>query len=182
MTTMARGLGRGITRRVNAAAMPRVGLAHLLVLLLLAVAVSAVGVGALYQRAHHAAAVEQARTAAVEAARSHATEILAYDHRTLDHDIAQAKATTTGDLRKDYSQLTADLVGPKAKKNKVVVRADVLGSAVVEASPDEVVVLLFVNQVTQSKLLDGPRVDQNRVRMTLTEVDGKWLASDLAAL
>lgn len=160
----------------------RAGPGALLLVLALAVAVLASGVGALYQHARRAQLTEQARGAAVEAARSHAEEILSYDYRTLEHDVAQAKADTTGKLRQQYTKLTSTLVSPKAEKHKVIVRADVVGSAVVTASPDRVVTLLFVNQATRSDLLKGPRVDQNRVRMTLEKVDGKWLAADLAAL
>jgi Mce-associated membrane protein len=53
---------------------------------------------------------------------------------------------------------------------------------VVRASANRVVVLLFVNQTTTSTRLDGPKVDLNRVRMTLDRVDGTWLVSDVDAL
>lgn len=185
MTTLirsrARPSGRGLVQRMGARATPA-GPGGFLIILVLAVAVLAVGVGALYQQARTAHLTEQARAAAMDAARSHAEEILSYDYRTLDHDIAQAKADTTGELRKEYANLTSKLVSPKAKKHKVVVRADVVGTAVVTASPERVVALLFVNQSTRSDLLKGPRIDQNRVRMTLTKVDGQWLAAKLAAL
>ena len=42
--------------------------------------------------------------------------------------------------------------------------------------------LLFVNQTTTSTRLDGPKVDLNRVRMSLRKVDGAWLVSDIDAL
>ncbi len=44
------------------------------------------------------------------------------------------------------------------------------------------VALLFVDQTTTSTRLEGPKVDLNRVRMTLVEQDGKWLVSELDAL
>ena len=50
-------------------------------------------------------------------------------------------------------------------------------ASVVSASPDRVVVLLFVNQVTQSTQVSGPRVDLNRVRMTLTRTSEGWKVS-----
>jgi Mce-associated membrane protein len=53
---------------------------------------------------------------------------------------------------------------------------------VVSASPEKVVVLLFMNQVTKSSKLSQPRVDLNRVRMTLVRVGGGWKVSAVDAL
>ena len=50
------------------------------------------------------------------------------------------------------------------------------------AAQNKVVVLLFVNQTTTSTRLDGPRVDLNRVRLTLVKVDGRWLVNKVVAL
>lgn len=52
----------------------------------------------------------------------------------------------------------------------------------VSASPDKAVVLLFVNQVTTSTQVTGPRVDLNRVRMTLTRTSAGWKVSAVDAL
>ena len=50
------------------------------------------------------------------------------------------------------------------------------------ASRDRVEVLLFVDQTTVRTGLEQPRVEQNRVRLTLDDVDGRWLVSGLDAL
>lgn len=154
----------------------------MLAVLVLAVALLAVGVWVVYQQMQRAEMAAQARGPAVEAARSHAKELLSYDYRTLDKDINQAKSDTTGAFRKDYLQTTRNLVAGQAKQNEVVVRARVVGASVVTAEPDRVVTLLLVNQATQSNRVDGTEVDKNRVRMTLEKEGGKWLAADLAAL
>lgn len=43
-------------------------------------------------------------------------------------------------------------------------------------------VLLFVNQVTKSTQVSGPRVDLNRVRMTLDRTSEGWKVSAVDAL
>jgi hypothetical protein len=61
---------------------------------------------------------------------------------------------------------TKSVVGPTAKKYRGVVKAAVAvpasggspAASVVSASPDEVVILLFVNQVTESTQVSGSRV------------------------
>jgi Mce-associated membrane protein len=50
-------------------------------------------------------------------------------------------------------------------------------SGVVSASSDRVVVLLYLNQATQNKNVQGTRMDLNRVRMTMVRVGGDWKIS-----
>ena len=126
--------------------------------------------------------VEQARSAAMAAGERHAVTLLSYDHRHLDRDFARAEAVLTGSFADDYAQTTEKVVRPTAEQVKAVVTAEVVSSSVVRASENRVVLLLFVDQTTTSTRLDGPKVDLNRVRMTLTRTGGQWLVSAVDAL
>ncbi|TLS43836.1 hypothetical protein FE633_23915 [Streptomyces montanus] len=157
-------------------------LAVLLVAGLIAVAV----LGWQYREGRQA---EQARGEALAAARKAAPVVLSYDHRHLDRDFAAARAHLTGDFRDEYRKTTKTVVGPTARKYQGVVKATVVepadgapAASVVSASPDKAVVLLFVNQVTRSTQVSGPRVDLNRVRMTLTRTSEGWKVSGVDAL
>jgi Mce-associated membrane protein len=146
------------------------------------VVVLALAAGLLTVRARGADRVEQARTQATAAAEATAVDLLSYDYRHLDRDFARARAELTGGFADDYATTTKTVVRPTAEQVKAVVKADVAASSVVRAGPNQVVVLLFVNQTTTSTRLDGPKVDLNRVRMTLDRVDGHWLVSQVVAL
>jgi Mce-associated membrane protein len=126
--------------------------------------------------------VETARDQAAAAAHDNAEVILSYDYRHLDANFAAARATLTGGFARDYKVTTTKLVRPGAEQYHVVVKAEVASQSVVSASAHQVVVLLFVNQTTTSTRLDGPRVDLNRVRLTLVKVDGRWLVNKVVAL
>jgi Mce-associated membrane protein len=156
----------------------RVLLAGLLALTLTALA----AFGLLAYRVRAGDQVEAARGQAVAAAQDHAVTILSYDYRHLDADFAAARRTLTGSFAKDYKVTTTTLVRPGAEQYHVVVKAEVAAASVVTAKADQVVVLLFVNQTTTSTRLDGPRVDLNRVRLTLVKVDGRWLVNKVVAL
>lgn len=128
---------------------------------------------------------------AVGAARAMAPQILSYDHRHLDRDFAEARKNLTGAFRDEYSRTTSRVVAPTAKKYKGSVKATVArppgadrdeAVSVVSAAPDKVVVLLFMNQVTESAKISTPRVDLNRVRMTLVRTSDGWKASAVDAL
>ncbi|MEU1259165.1 hypothetical protein ABZ445_38345 [Streptomyces chartreusis] len=132
---------------------------------------------------------ESARTQALTAAQKAAPVVLSYDYRHLDKDFARARTHLTGGFHAEYGKTTKAVVGPTAKKYRAVVKATIAAPAtgtpaasVVSASPDKVVVLLFINQVTESTQVSGARVDLNRVRMTMTHADGGWKVSGVDAL
>ncbi|MBT2364226.1 hypothetical protein J7E88_02485 [Streptomyces sp. ISL-10] len=173
-TVRARRLTRG---RVCAA----------LALLLVAALVASGVLGLEYARGSGA---DAARTEALAAARKAAPVVLSYDHRRLDKDFAEARTWLTGSFRDEYGRTTKTVVAPTAKKYRGTVKASVVrppdggapAASVVSASPDKVVVLLFVNQVTTSTQVTGSRVDLNRVRMTMTRTDSGWKVSAVDAL
>jgi len=45
----------------------------------------------------------------------------------------------------------------------------------------DVRILVFVDQRTTSAKLERPQVDQNRVILTMSQVDGRWLVSKIEA-
>ncbi|MFD7610743.1 hypothetical protein [Streptomyces sp. NPDC059828] len=163
-----------------------------LVMALLAVlsAASLVGAVVLAQDYSDGRRAEQARQQALAAARTAAPVVLSYDYRHLDRDFAAARGHLTGSFHDEYRRTTKAVVAPTAKKYQGVVKATVAsppqggGSAasVVSASPDKAIVLLFVNQVTRSSQVEGPRVDLNRVRMTLTLTSDGWKVAAVDAL
>lgn len=161
--------------------------AVLLGTLLLAGLIAVAVLGRQYQDGRQA---ENARAEALAAARKAAPAVLSYDYRHLDKDFAAARTHLTGDFSAEYSKTTKTVVAPTATKYRGVVKATIAAPAsgespatsVVSATPDKVVVLLFVNQVTESTQVSGARVDLNRVRMTMTRTDGGWKVSGVDAL
>lgn len=61
-------------------------------------------------------------------------------------------------------------------------KATVRNGAVVSADTDQVVMLVYLDQATTSKALTAPRLDNVGVRVTVSDVDGKWLVSQLDRL
>lgn len=126
-----------------------------------------------------------ARANAREAGQVVATEsmetILSYDHAHYDKGVAAAKTLMTGEFAKKYADTVAT-VRSRVLETGSVVKAEVVASSVVSAEPDEVRTLLFVNQTTTGKQVQEPRVDLNRVVVTLVREDDAWLVSDVDAL
>ncbi|MGW1586232.1 hypothetical protein [Streptomyces sp. NPDC002386] len=167
-------------------AAPRALPAVLGVVLVAALAAAAV-LGWQYRQGRQA---EQARGEALAAARNAAPVVLSYDYRHLDRDFSRARTLLTGHFRDQYGKTTKAVVAPTATKYHGVVKATVAtpadggapAASVVSATPDRAVVLLFVNQVTRSTQVSKPRLDLNRVRMTLTRTSDGWRVSGVDAL
>ena len=154
------------------------------VLLVLCLAAGAAA-GVLAWQRRSDTALEKSRAEAVSAARVAASDILGYDYRSVEQSIQRARSETTGAFRTQYDS-TAETLLPQSKQLKAIVQATVGSAAVMSASRTRVVVLLFVDQATvkQQPGAKTPetRIDQSRVRMTMSHTGGHWLVSELSAL
>ncbi len=130
--------------------------------------------------------VADARSAALEQARTSAETVLSYSFRTLDDDFAAATAVSTGQFKDDYERTSQSAVREVATQTEAEVKADVVSAGVVSGTADRVVVLVFVDQTTVSNRLDRPKTDQNRVRLTMvrstSDQGPTWLVEQVDAL
>jgi Mce-associated membrane protein len=126
--------------------------------------------------------VAASRTRALDAARASARLVFSYDYRHLASDFKAGRAVTTGQFQGEYDKTTAKLVSDVAPRYKAVVVADVSDAAVVSATEDQVVTLVFLNQQSASSLVATPKLTQSRLEMTMVRKDGRWLVSKIKAL
>lgn len=154
------------------------------VLTMIALALAA-GVGVMWFDLRGMRAGEAAGAEAVAAARTIAPDLLSYDYRTIEQDLARAGEHTTGALAEHYRQLSGTLVA-KARAEKTVQTAAVAGAAVMHAEPGRVEVLLFVNMGTvkqvPGKAEPQQQVSQNRAKLVMIKKDSHWLVEDLSTL
>jgi Mce-associated membrane protein len=130
-------------------------------------------------------AADAAGGEALAAAKQVAPDLLSYDYRSIEEDLARATRHTTGELTDHYKELTTSLVS-KAKTQKTVQTVAVAGAGVERAARDRVEVLLFVDTVTVKEIpgQGEPRqqVTHNRARFVMVRQDGHWLVSALSTL
>ncbi|RJQ79687.1 twin-arginine translocation pathway signal [Pseudonocardiaceae bacterium YIM PH 21723] len=147
---------------------------------LVAATVALLGIGGvLVYRDVQTQRVDEARQGAIDAAGKGLPKLLSYDYRQLDKDLAGAKGLTTGGFQQEFGDLTTRLVAPTAMQQQIVTKTTVSASSVITAETSRVVLLVFLNQVTQTKEAPDPRLEGARVRTTLEQVDGQWLISEL---
>ena len=160
----------------------RRGISLPVVALLLMTALMAAATTYLWLQVREHDRTEQARRTGLEASRDAARLLFSYDYRTLEKDFSTGRALTTGEFRKQYDKTTTKVVSDVAKQYKAVVKADVVSAGVVRATPEQVITIVYVNQVTTSTRVTGEKVDLSRVKMTLAKVGGRWLVTAVNAL
>ncbi len=126
-------------------------------------------------------ASEDVRSTVLEVAGEAAGRVYSYSWRTVADDKAAARALLTGGMLDQYDRTMAG-VATSSRRDRRVVSAEVVGTALVHATTSYARVLVFVNQSTRGKDLDEPTLDLDRVLVTLRRVDGDWLVSELDAL
>jgi Mce-associated membrane protein len=147
-------------------------------------ALAAIGAAAYFTVQHHQdTAEETARTEAPAAAERALPLVLSYDYRHMAADEKRALGYLSSDYAKQYAKTfklledSGDTPGP-ASQTKTVVTATVVGTAVMDAKPDRVHVLAYVNQVARHGDAD-PKLAQNRVRVDLVKRGSAWLVAGL---
>ncbi|HEY2205984.1 MAG TPA: hypothetical protein VGH99_16040 [Pseudonocardia sp.] len=148
--------------------------AGLAALLVLAVA-AAVTFGVLLTRRTGA---DDSAQQALATAKAYAVTVTSYDYQNLDRNFADVLDGATGEFKDQYSGASQSL-RQLISQAKATAKGSVLAAGIQSASPDEVQVLVFVDQGITNAATPQPRLDRNRVLMTLTPHDGRWLVRKL---
>jgi Mce-associated membrane protein len=106
-------------------------------------------------------------------------KLLSYNFVTVDHQVADTEGLLTGGFKSSYADLVAKQIAGQAKAQQVAVQTQVVAHSVVSGSPDEVVVLLYLNQQSEAAAKPDPTLTGSRLRVTLQRSSDKWLISDL---
>ncbi len=121
---------------------------------------------------------------ATDAAIKSVTEILNVSWKDYDKNLDDAAAFITDGFAKEYSATAKD-TRARFLETKAEYDFAVVGSSVVEARPDEVASLLFLNQFVykgEGKQRTGPEIYPVRVMVRMVRTDDGWKIDELHAL
>lgn len=143
------------------------------------VVIGAIIVGWLSWSTHRTDQRAAAGDAALARARSGVAALLSYDGATILDQLDDESRLLTGPFRRKYLTLVRSVVGPAAQQQRIVTKATVVSSAVMDAGSQRVKTLLFVNLVTTGGTGGTPAVTGSRLVVVLKHVGDKWLISSL---
>jgi Mce-associated membrane protein len=149
-------------------------------LIAVVVVLSVVAAG-FWHSARQIEARERAGAEAVAAATAAARAIFSYDHRSFGASVSNGASFTTGEFADEYARTTGTLE-PMVLSEEAVVRAEVSAAGVVDAGRDRVEVLLYLNQFRSNVNIDGEKVDQNRVVLTMVRTGDGWKVAHADAI
>lgn len=124
---------------------------------------------------------EAAKRAGLVAATEATETVLSYRAATFGRDVDRARELLSGPVRERYDATMERLAG-QTRKDRAAVEATVVAASIISATDDDATALLFVNQVTTGRHLDGPRTERNRVVVRVQREEGSWRVTRLEAL
>lgn len=117
-----------------------------------------------------AAVPEDARQAAMR----FAVDLGTYDYRDPDGNFALVAVESTDRFARQLVEIT-DALGPTLQQTRAVSSATVAAAAVLSSEGNRVVVDLYLDQTIENASTDSPRVDRNRMEVTVLHVGDVWL-------
>jgi Mce-associated membrane protein len=122
--------------------------------------------------------VDDAGRAALAAAQGYAVALTSIETNSVDKNFAEVVDGSTGEFKDMYSQ-SASQLRQVLIDNKAMSKGVVVDSAIKSATKTKVEVVLFIDQWISNVVSPQPRMDRNRVAMTMELIDGRWLASNV---
>jgi Mce-associated membrane protein len=134
--------------------------------------------GILVWQLREAQAVEERRTAVLQAASDHAATFLSVDYRHVQRDTAQVLAMAAGEFRQQYADSRGRLQ-QLVTQNRSISTGEVLSAGVVSADPDSARVIVVADSDVQNISSPQPRPRHYRLQLDLIRQGDRWLVTSL---
>jgi Mce-associated membrane protein len=115
---------------------------------------------------------------ALATARQYALDFSTYDYRHIDQDFAKIASELTPAFRTEYQKTSASLKSIVVQYRGVAT-ATVQGMGITSLTANQAVVVVFLDQQVTNTSTKTPRIDRNRLQITLQRNGSGWLMSDL---
>jgi Mce-associated membrane protein len=121
---------------------------------------------------------DDARGAALGAARQEALNLTSIDGRDIDNDLRRVLDGATGGFRTDFQQRSQDLK-TVLTENAVVAEGHVIDAALVRGDLDTATALVVVDSTVKNKAAPAGRANTYRMQLDLERHGSRWLTSAL---
>jgi Mce-associated membrane protein len=118
---------------------------------------------------------------ALEGARSGVVDLTSFDYLTLDDNVRQIKAVTTGDLQKEsvakLNQSRKSITDSQAVFSTKVLEG---GAGVTKATPSSATVVMVIETTQKTKASTQAQVTRFRIEVQMSKINGRWLMSGIS--
>jgi Mce-associated membrane protein len=135
--------------------------------------------GLCWAGSYHYSSLNSTRSEAAQAGEDAVAQLLSYNWRSLDRQVAKNQDLVTGKFKDDYAQLVNTTIAPTARNKQISSQTSVDRSAIVSSSSDQVVLLMYIDQESSSQLNPSADSASSSVRVTLQKEGDKWKVSEI---
>lgn len=145
--------------------------------LVVALAVAGLGGQLLYQEHERNTAARQA----LAAAQAYIGKLINFDGETIEGRYRDILDGATGDFKAGYGKSGAEL-HRMLRENATTVRGTITEAWVKKATTSRAVILMLVDQSVKTRNHPRATLERSRVKIVMTKVDGRWLASKVRVI
>ncbi|MPY79982.1 MAG: hypothetical protein GEV04_16290 [Actinophytocola sp.] len=104
-----------------------------------------------------------------------AVDVTTYDYRRIQENFDRVVAQSTENWAKVYRDERSEQLAKVIVEGKATSEGTVREAGIAELTEDRAVIVAFVDQTITNVHTPQPRIDRNRMRLVLRQVDGEWL-------
>jgi Mce-associated membrane protein len=134
--------------------------------------------GVLAWQLREAQAVEERRTAVLQAATDHVDTFLSIDYRQAPQDTAAVLRTAAGEFRRQYAA-SRERLYELVRQNRTVSTGKVLSAGVVSSDPDSARVIVVADSQVRNVASPQPQPRHYRLQLDLARKGDRWLTTSL---
>ncbi|MFC9763632.1 hypothetical protein [Rhodococcus jostii] len=124
---------------------------------------------------------DRARTSALDAGRQYATDLATYSYQDLDTNLSLVKSNSVGEFAGQYSQVASNL-RDMIVQYQATSSAQIVQAGLASGDQDAAEVLVFLDQTVTNSNSPDPRVDRNRMQLSLVHEGGGWKLANVQLL
>ncbi|AKD95947.1 hypothetical protein XU06_03485 [Rhodococcus erythropolis] len=124
---------------------------------------------------------EDARTSALDSGRQFATDLATYNFQNLDQNLSVVRDNSVGEFAGQYAQVAANLQN-MIVQYQATSSAQIISAGLASSDRDNAEVLVFLDQMITNTNSPDPRIDRNRMQLSLVREDGDWKLSNVQLL
>lgn len=124
---------------------------------------------------------EDARTSALYSGRQFATDLATYNFQNLDQNLSVVRDNSVGEFAGQYAQVAANLQN-MIVQYQATSSAQIISAGLASSDRDNAEVLVFLDQTITNTNSPDPRIDRNRMQLSLVREDGEWKLSNVQLL
>ncbi|MGC0362168.1 Mce-associated membrane protein [Rhodococcus sp. 27YEA15] len=124
---------------------------------------------------------DDARTSALDSGKKFATDLATYNFQNLDQNLSVVRDNSVGQFAGQYAQVASNLQN-MIVQYQATSSAQILSAGLASADRDNAEVLVFLDQTITNTNSPDPRIDRNRMQLSLVREDGTWKLADVQLL